>query len=738
MTGNYPHHDGARRLGKYRLLELVGRGAMGRVYAARDEAAERTVAVKVLSCDFEHDSDIRARFYREAQAAASLHHRNVVTVYQIGEQDAELFIVMQLLHGETLDAYVKEPASQELERRLDIMIQVCDGMAAAHERGIIHRDLKPTNLFLDRDGLVKILDFGVARFGTSTITTAGAQPGTLQFMSPEQARGDTVDQRSDIFSAGAVFYYLLTGGRKPFPHHDFIRAFRMLQFEQPEPLGPDDAPPELAAIVMRALDKDVDGRYQTFSQLRDELLVVQRQFQAETRHLRAAAATIYAEVIAQLESVVAASGRIGWASTPASPLVADLQAAHPVIRQRGADAFRAIPFTRARVATLQTELAAELDRLRDLEDELARFSSMIADAEEASADGHYPRAIRLLEEVVDAAPGCLRAEQILANCRAVLSKRHADALEIKTLVRDAQTAARAGQWERVLAACDSVLAIDGSVPLAAALRESARKAIESARQQAELDRVRLEQTAQIEAARAAFRRGHHDEALTILRTYLLWHRDASPVQQEYDELTERMARDAAAAAERAVEVRKHVDSARDLLSADLLDAAVAAARQAAACDWSDGESIALLSEALDRETAARIQRERERAAAVREELAAAAVQSACAAIDAGNLVQAMEIAENALRMSPSSRDGQALVERVRALLAPDEPPQDVSGGNAIGASSIDSPDAIDLPREMVAPGLTAQGKLAAAAVAGAADSADDFWSRASAGIPPVR
>jgi len=715
---------------------------MGRVYAARDEEAERTVAVKVLSCDFEHDSDIRARFYREAQAAASLHHRNVVTVYQIGEQDGELFIVMQLLHGQTLDADVKEPASRELERRLDIMIQVCDGMAAAHERGIIHRDLKPTNLFLDRDGLVKILDFGVARFGTSTITTAGAQPGTLQFMSPEQARGDTVDLRSDIFSAGAVFYYLLTGGRKPFPHHDFIRAFRMLQFENPEPLRADDAPPELAAIVMRALDKEVDARYQTFSQMRDELLVVQRQFQAETRHLRAAAATTYTQVVAQLESVVAASERIGWASAPTSPLVADLQAEHPVIRQRGADAIRAIPFTRARVATLQAELAAELDRLRDLEDEFARFSSMIADAEEASADGHYPRAIRLLEEVVDAAPGCGRAERILADCRAVLFRRQADALEIKTLVREAQAAARAGQWERVLTACDGVLAIDASVPLATALRESARKAIEAARQQAELERVQGEQFAQIEAARGAFRRGRHDEALTILRTYLMWHRDASPVQQAYAELTERMARDAAAAVERAAEVRKLVDSARDLLSADRLDAAVAAARQAAACDWADAESITLLSEALDRETAARIQTERERAAAVREELAAAAVQSASAAIDAGSLVDALAIAENAVRISPSSRDGQELVERVRALLAPDEPSHDVSGGNAIDLSPIDPPDAIDFPPAIGAPGPTAPRKPEDRVMSGTADSADDLWSRASAGeaigIPPLR
>src|SRR3954471_21176199 len=111
MTGNHPHHDGARRLGKYRLLELVGRGAMGRVYAARDEEAERTVAVKVLACDFDQDPDIRARFYREAEAAASLHHRNGVTVYQIGEQDGELFIVMQLLQGHTLEAYVKDAVS---------------------------------------------------------------------------------------------------------------------------------------------------------------------------------------------------------------------------------------------------------------------------------------------------------------------------------------------------------------------------------------------------------------------------------------------------------------------------------------------------------------------------------------------------------------------------------------------------------------------------------------------------
>ena len=133
-------------------------------------------------------------------------------------------------------------------------------MAVAHAAEIIHRDLKPGNLFVQLDGLLKLLDFGVARLASSSMTTAGAQPGTLHYMSPEQARGDEIDKRSDIFSAGSVFYFMLTG-RKPFPGQEWARVIRMLESEDPQPLDPGEAPPALANIVMRCLAKQAAARY---------------------------------------------------------------------------------------------------------------------------------------------------------------------------------------------------------------------------------------------------------------------------------------------------------------------------------------------------------------------------------------------------------------------------------------------------------------------------------------------
>jgi len=225
-SGVFPAFE--RRVGKYRLLDLVGRGAMGQVYAAIDDHTGRKVAIKVVNADLEGEPDIRVRFFREAQTAARLVHRNVITIYDLGEDYGSPFIVMELLRGWTLASYLNEASAADLERKVDLMIQLCDGMSAAHAANIIHRDLKPGNLFVQFDGLLKVLDFGVARLASSNMTSTGAQPGTLHYMSPEQARGEEVDQRSDIFSGGSVFYFMLTG-RKPFPANDLPTLFRQIQ-----------------------------------------------------------------------------------------------------------------------------------------------------------------------------------------------------------------------------------------------------------------------------------------------------------------------------------------------------------------------------------------------------------------------------------------------------------------------------------------------------------------------------
>ena len=211
--------------------------------------------------DFAEEPDVRARFYREAQSAGRLLHRNIITIFDLGDDHGRAYIVMELLAGATLADYMARPEAADLESKLDLMMQVCDGLSAAHAAGIIHRDIKPSNLFVLNDGGLKILDFGVARLVTSSMTVSGHIIGTPSYMSPEQATGRDIDHRSDIFSAGGVFYWMLTG-RKPFAASDLPSVLRKVQFEDPPPLREHEAPAPLARIVFRALAKDPGLRYQ--------------------------------------------------------------------------------------------------------------------------------------------------------------------------------------------------------------------------------------------------------------------------------------------------------------------------------------------------------------------------------------------------------------------------------------------------------------------------------------------
>ena len=206
-----PRRSSPERIGRYQVIERIGRGAMGVVYRAHDEAMGRDVALKVLTADLEDDPDIRTRFHREAEAAARLSHPNIITIFDVGEDGDRFFIVMELLRGATLKDFLKQSDAAPLARKLDLMIQLCAGLGAAHNASIYHRDIKPGNIFVRADGILKILDFGVARLASSSMTAAGFIVGTPDYMSPEQARGADIDGRSDIFSLGGVFYFMLTG-----------------------------------------------------------------------------------------------------------------------------------------------------------------------------------------------------------------------------------------------------------------------------------------------------------------------------------------------------------------------------------------------------------------------------------------------------------------------------------------------------------------------------------------------
>ena len=281
-SGDLAPRKWPERIGRYQVIERIGRGATGLVYRALDETMGREVALKVLTADLEDDPDIRTRFLREAEAAARLSHPNIITILDVGEDGERFFIVMELLRGAILKDFLKRSEAARIERKIDLMIQLCAGLGAAHNASIYHRDIKPGNIFVRADGILKILDFGVARLASSSMTAAGFIVGTPDYMSPEQAGGAEIDARSDIFSLGGVCYFMLTG-RKPFPSTDLATLFHSIQSDEPPPPLGVDAPPELTAAIMKALSKTRETRYQTCQELMADLEVLRQRFPLESR-----------------------------------------------------------------------------------------------------------------------------------------------------------------------------------------------------------------------------------------------------------------------------------------------------------------------------------------------------------------------------------------------------------------------------------------------------------------------
>jgi len=287
-------------IGRYRIIDRIGTGAMGMVYAADDDTLGRRVAVKVMMGDLEDEPEMRGRFFREAKITGQLAHRNIVTVFDLGEEGHQPFIVMELLAGQALPEYLAATPNLSLDVKLDLMMQVCEGLQAAHSKGVVHRDIKPSNLFVQNDGSVKILDFGVARLASSNLTKHGFLVGTPEFMSPEQARGEAVDARSDVFSAAGVFYFMLTG-RGPFSSNDLPKMLRAVIHEDPPPITEAQAPDSLRRALMKALSKAPADRFQQCAELQAELAKVRRAQGGVAHRYAQAALDRYRQVVATIE-----------------------------------------------------------------------------------------------------------------------------------------------------------------------------------------------------------------------------------------------------------------------------------------------------------------------------------------------------------------------------------------------------------------------------------------------------
>jgi serine/threonine protein kinase/Tol biopolymer transport system component len=279
-------------IGPYQVVEQIGRGGMGEVYLARDTRLGRRVALKLLPPRFTSDEDRLRRFKQEARAASALNHPNIITIHEVGQVDGAHFIATEFIEGRTLRQAI-EAGALPLGQTLDVAIQVAGALAAAHSAGIVHRDIKPENIMLRPDGYVKVLDFGIAKLtsreaadmrssGASLQTEPGMIIGTVNYMSPEQARGQRVDARSDIFSLAAVVYEM-AAGRVPFQGDSVADVIASILTVEPRPLSQysADNPPELQRIIDKALAKEKEARYQSTGHMLDELKQLKRRLDFE-------------------------------------------------------------------------------------------------------------------------------------------------------------------------------------------------------------------------------------------------------------------------------------------------------------------------------------------------------------------------------------------------------------------------------------------------------------------------
>jgi serine/threonine protein kinase len=263
----------------YKILKKLGEGGMGEVYLAEDTELRRKVALKFLSPHLAANADFKTRFKREAQAAAALNHPNIITVHEVAEYENRSYIVMEFVEGESLKKWLAEK-ELPIGQVIDFAAQVCEGLSKAHEAGIVHRDLKPDNILVDKDGRVKILDFGLAKLKAvaTKLTKADTTLGTVCYMSPEQAQGEEVDQRSDLFSFGIILYELITR-QLPFKGEYDASILYSLVHEEPEPLARYKAgvPEGLQRIVDKTLKKDPGTRYQSAAEMLADLKGLQKE-----------------------------------------------------------------------------------------------------------------------------------------------------------------------------------------------------------------------------------------------------------------------------------------------------------------------------------------------------------------------------------------------------------------------------------------------------------------------------
>jgi tRNA A-37 threonylcarbamoyl transferase component Bud32 len=702
-----------QKIGRYRIVGRLGKGAMAVVYRAHDDVMGRPVAIKVMMADLEDDPETSARFYREARAAGQLVHRNIITIFDMGEDDGRPYIVMELLEGPTLGEYLKGPKASDLERNLDLMIQICEGLQVAHAHGIYHRDVKPSNLVVSEDGVLKILDFGIARLSSSNLTASGLIVGTPDYMSPEQARGQDVDERSDIFSAGAVFYFMVTG-RKPFAAGDLPGVLRKVEAEDPLPIRDNEAPPALARIVMRALAKSSSERYQHAAQMIADLRRVRRDLELRAKQLIEEATGRLAAIASALVDRKQICERLTVA-----PQEQDEALLERLVK--GRSALENWPATTPHLESLG--LAAATDLLREicrvdevLSAEMANLrgaESAFQDGTRAANAGDWRLALERFEAASQVLPYFSPAIDEAARCRRQLLEQQAIDDRVASLQQQAQDAAGAAEWQTVIVLCDEALVVKSDAPDVVALRERAVRSLDLEKRartdevgraldradklrregkfnEAEMELARARgsdpnsprvaalteqlqasrldaqrasererKTAQaITAARATFMRGERQTAINELRAFLALDPHILEVKTEIDRL-EAESKRLLLVEQRLAEATRDAQAAQTALEAGEPEQALKLAAQALAADSSHK-----LAQKISGLAAARLREQAQ--AKARAEEAAVRLREAADLLRLGKYEKARRTVNKAAQLTPASEDVSALLAQINA------------------------------------------------------------------------
>jgi tetratricopeptide (TPR) repeat protein/predicted Ser/Thr protein kinase len=496
-------------IGRYQVRDRIGQGGMGVLYLALDPAIDRLVAIKLLSVN---SHELRERFAREARSAGRLQHPNIVTIYDVGEHDGQPFIAMEYISGETLASIVQRRASIALQRRIAWVEALCDGLAYAHRFDIVHRDIKPANLMVSREGVLKILDFGIARVSESGQTQVGMILGTPNYMSPEQVEGRPVDRRSDIFSVGLVLYELCSF-RKAFGGSG-LTALRRVVDEAPPPLSTlvPDLDPEVTRIVSVAVQKAPEKRYQDMLAMRGDLERVRLRMTES-----AVEATLVPAFLPQAPAPRTAD-RVALAQRRSAQIEACVARADLALAAGDLDAAALAAEDAAFIDPDDARAVAALDRVRAAVD-ANQARACVKQAAQKIDEGALTEAFTLVVRALalDAASGDARQlKERLDELRRERERAAAVARLLAEAVARARTHLEAGEYDAAIEAAEEAIELGSDDGIAAdLLRRATGAKVERDRREERERRA----TAAIDAARRRFEGGEMTEAIADLERF---------------------------------------------------------------------------------------------------------------------------------------------------------------------------------------------------------------------------